>query len=174
MGIGAIVGLSREAYAARAEVDMGKAERYARTAEQLKELFAKVEDPIARMATIAAVLHHKNARAFSWTGFYLLNGESLTVGPYQGLLACMSLKAHTGVCWAACDRGTTVIVDDVHAFPGHIACDSRTMSEACVPVRDRAGKVRAVLDVDSLEKSTFDDEDARGLESIAALVYGTD
>lgn len=149
---------------------MSKLDRYARIRSQLEELFAKTADPIARMATMAAVLHHKFAPLHSWTGFYLRRGESLTVGPYQGLLACMSLKPRVGVCWAACDRMNSVVVPDVEAFPGHVACDSRTKSEICVPVPGEDGSAAAVLDVDSLEPAAFDDEDREGLEAVVALL----
>jgi len=143
---------------------------YERVRSQLEELLTKTPDPIARMATIAALLHHKMP-GFSWTGFYRLVDGDLVVGPYQGLLACQILERHTGVCWAAADRGETVVVPDVHAFPGHIACDERSRSEIVVPVRDASGRVVAVLDVDSTKPGNFDDVDREGLEPIAAMVH---
>lgn len=146
-----------------------KARRYGRIREQLAGLFAKGGDPIARMATAAALLHAKMP-GFSWTGFYLLRDGELTVGPYQGPLACMVLAAHTGVCWAGIDRGETVIVPDVHAFPGHIACDARSRSEIVVPLRDRSGSIVGVLDVDSTHLAHFDETDQAGLEPIVALI----
>jgi L-methionine (R)-S-oxide reductase len=148
-----------------------KLQRYRRLHTQLAELFSDVSDPIARMATVAALLHAK-MRGFFWTGFYLLRGGELLVGPYQGSLACLRLTSHTGVCWAGVDRGETVIVPDVHAFPGHIACDARSRSEIVVPVRDDRGAVVGVLDVDSDRLSTFDEVDREGLEPIVALVFG--
>jgi L-methionine (R)-S-oxide reductase len=147
-----------------------KRERYVRIKAQLDELLAKSSDPVARMATIAAVLHAK-MRGFSWTGFYLLRGGELTVGPYQGPLACLVLEAHTGVCWAGVDRGETVIVADVHAFPGHIACDPRSRSEIVVPLRDPGGTIVGVLDIDSDRLAQFDLTDRDGLEAIVALVH---
>jgi GAF domain-containing protein len=146
-----------------------KRRRYQRITAQLAERFADTPDPIARMATAAALLHHKMA-GFLWTGFYLLREGDLVVGPYQGPLACLVLKAHTGVCWAGIDRGETVVVPDVHAFPGHIACDSRSNSEIVVPLRDAAGTVIGVLDVDSTRHAHFDDVDAECLDRIVAMI----
>jgi len=143
--------------------------RYERIAAQLAERFGDTADATARMATAAALLHHKMA-GFLWTGFYLLRGGDLVVGPYQGPLACLVLARHTGVCWAGIDRGETVIVSDVHAFPGHIACDSRSNSEIVVPLRDSAGAIVGVLDVDSTRRAHFDEVDAEGLERIVELV----
>jgi len=147
-----------------------KGSRYDRVAEQLRELFVSTQDPMARMATAAALLHAKMA-GFFWTGWYLLNDGELTVGPYQGSLACLLLPAHEGVCWAGIDRGEAVIVPDVHAFPGHIACDSRSRSEIVIPVRDGSGAVVGVLDVDSERPAQFDETDREGLETVAALIY---
>jgi len=147
-----------------------KKARYERVAEQLKELFGATEDEGARLATAAALLHAK-MDGFLWVGWYLLRGGELTLGPYQGPLACLVLKAHTGVCWAGLDRAESMIVPDVHAFPGHIACDSRARSEIVVPMRDRSGAVVGVLDVDSERAAHFDDVDREGLEAIAALVH---
>lgn len=147
-----------------------KAARYARVLAQVHDLTAKTADPIARMATIAALLHHKMT-GFSWTGFYLLRAGDLVVGPYQGLVACIVLQRRTGVCWAGIDRNEPVIVPDVHAFPGHIACDSRSRSEVVVPMRATDGRVVGVLDVDSTEPAWFDEVDARGLEPFAGHVF---
>lgn len=151
------------------DADQKKA-RYGRVAAQLRELFAVTRDAEARMATAAAVLHAKMPGYF-WTGWYLLRDGALTVGPYQGSLACLVLEAHTGVCWAGVDGGRSVIVPDVHAFPGHIACDSRSRSEIVVPLRDGSGGIVGVLDVDSEALGQFDDVDREGLEAIAALIH---
>ena len=147
-----------------------KGARYARIADQLRELFAATPEPGARMATAAAVLHAK-MDGFFWVGWYLLCGDQLTVGPYQGPLACLVLKPHTGVCWAGIDRAASVIVADVHAFAGHISCDPRSRSEIVVPLRDRSGAVVGVLDADSERAAHFDEVDREGLEAIAALVH---
>jgi len=153
-------------------VSASKQRRYASIRVQLAELLAKSDDPTARMATIVALLHHKHPH-FSWTGFYRVveNGD-LLVGVYQGLVACQVLHAGVGVCQAAVERGQTVVVADVHAFPGHIACDSRSRSEIVVPVRDPSGATVAVLDVDSTRLESFDAVDAQELEIIAGWVYG--
>ncbi|UCF68914.1 MAG: GAF domain-containing protein [Acidobacteriota bacterium] len=146
------------------------AERYERIASQLFALFGKTEDPIARMATAAAVLHHKMPHYF-WTGFYRLVNGDLIVGPYQGALACQVLERGVGVCWAAVEREEPVLVADVHAFEGHIACDPRSKSEVVVPVRDRNENVVAVLDVDSEKPDAFSRADVEGLTSIAGQIY---
>ena len=151
--------------------DQHKRERYGRVRAQLEDLFETCRDPVARMATVAALVHAKTP-GVSWTGFYLLRGERLQVGPYQGPLACMDLAPHTGVCWSGIDRGEPVIVEDVHAFPGHIACDPRSRSEIVVPLRDGEGRVVGVLDVDSERPAHFDEADRDGLVPIVALVYG--
>jgi L-methionine (R)-S-oxide reductase len=152
--------------------DRGAAGSYERIAEQLAGLFVPGLDLTARMATAAALLHHKRPRFF-WTGFYRLVDGELVVGPYQGVLACAILRPRgSGVCWAAVQRGETVIVPDVHAFAGHIACDSRARSEIVVPLNDASGAVFAVLDVDSAEPGAFDESDARGLEAVVELILG--
>ena len=144
--------------------------RYERMAAQLEELYAKTSDPLARMASAVALLHHKMPHYF-WTGFYRLVDGDLLVGPYQGPLACMQLERHVGVCWAGIDRGESVLVANVHDFPGHIACDSRSNSEVVVPVRDADGEIVAVLDVDSEQLGAFSETDVEGLERIMALIY---
>ncbi len=144
--------------------------RYQRIFDQLEALMKKCKDPDARMATIAAVLHHKMP-AFMWTGFYLLNDGNLIVRSYQGPLACQVLEKHKGVCWAGIDQQKTIVVPDVHLFPGHIACDSRSNSEIVVPVKDTTGGIVGVLDIDSESFSTFDETDSAWLERIVQLIY---
>lgn len=143
--------------------------RYARIANQLGELYAKVPDPLSRMATAAGLLHHKMPHFF-WTGFYRVVDGELLVGPYQGSLACMQLERGQSVCWAAVHAAEPVLVEDVRAFEGHIACDSRSRSEVVVPLKDAHGRVVAVLDVDSEELDAFSAVDVEGLTRIAALV----
>ena len=144
--------------------------RYQRLFEQLEGLMHKSTDPDARMATIVAVLHHK-MEYFFWTGFYMLKSGELIVKTYQGPLACQVLQQHTGVCWAAVDQMKTVVVTDVHLFPGHIACDSRSQSEIVVPVRTLDSEIIGVLDVDSAEPGSFDQTDAEWLEKITNLIF---
>lgn len=147
-----------------------KRKRYERIYKQLKDLLAPHDNPVASMATIAAVLHHKFDYYF-WTGFYLLQKGELIVGPYQGPVACILLKKDSGVCWAGVNRKDVVIVPDVHQFPGHIACDSRSNSEIVIPLKDQSGKITGVLDVDSKDLNSFDETDRAGLEKILTLVY---
>lgn len=147
-----------------------KQARYQRLYEQLIGLMGKSNDPNARMATIAAVLHHK-MDYFFWTGFYFLKSGELTVQNYQGPLACAVLQKHTGVCWASIEERKTIVVPDVHQFPGHIACDSRSRSEIVVPVRNREGEITGVFDVDSEVLGSFDNTDAEWLEKIVDLIY---
>lgn len=147
-----------------------KIARYQRVQEQLAVLLVKTEDPLARMATIAALLFHK-FDYFFWCGFYRLVAGELVVGPYQGPLACQVLAKDRGVCRAAIKQAQTINVPDVRQFPGHIACDSRSLSEIVVPYRDSAGNVAGVLDVDSNHLAQFDEVDARQLEMIAALLH---
>ncbi len=147
-----------------------KSGRYVRLIAQLEELLPETEDPIARMASVAAVLHHKMDHYF-WTGFYLLRGDRLVAGPYQGPLACQELQKNKGVCWAAVLNRAPVVVPDVHAFPGHIACDARSKSEITLPVFDRAGHVQAVMDVDSDKPDAFSEADRINLEKIVTLIY---
>ena len=146
-----------------------KEKRYERLYSQIRELLKDKDYPVARMSTIIAVLHHKMEYYF-WTGFYMLEDGDLIVGPYQGPVACISLQKDTGVCWAGVNRAETVLVPDVHEFPGHIACDSRSRSEIVVPVMDKTGKVTGVLDIDSKDLASFDETDAHWLQKIVALL----
>jgi GAF domain-containing protein len=146
-----------------------KAARYLRIINQLKNLLQKTDFLYARMATINALLYHKMDNFF-WVGFYLLVNDELTVGPYQGPLACQVLKKNTGVCWVAINEGKTVIVPDVAQFPGHIACDSRSKSEIVIPLRNVNNEIIGCLDIDSNKLFTFDEIDAIYLEKIAKLL----
>ena len=147
-----------------------KAGRYERVITQLEGLLTKTDDINSRMATISAVLHHK-MEGFFWTGFYFLNDGELTVRLYQGPVACQILKKDTGVCWAGINQKKTIVVANVHDFPDHIACDSRSQSEIVVPVRDLKGDITGVLDIDSKELATFDATDQLYLEKIVAMIY---
>ncbi len=149
--------------------DKKKEGRYSRIYKQLNELVLKSHSSSPRMATIIAVLHHKMGYFF-WTGFYLIENGEMTVNIYQGPVACQILEKDKGVCWAAFNKKETIIVEDVHQFPGHIACDSRSNSEIVVPLKNRQGEFIGVLDVDSSEKSAFNQTDAKWLEKILELV----
>jgi L-methionine (R)-S-oxide reductase len=144
--------------------------RYRRLLAQLEEVTAITGDPLARMATICAVLHHKMDHYF-WTGFYVLRTGRLIVGPYQGPVACQELEQHKGVCWAAVEKKEAVVVPDVGKFPGHIACDARSKSEIALPVRDKNGEIVGVLDVDSRRTGAFSAVDSKYLDKIAKLIY---
>ena len=147
-----------------------KESRYQRVYLQIQDLFAKNNDLTARMATINAILYHK-MDGFFWVGFYLLKEGRLLVGPYQGPLACSELIKGKGVCWTGINQGDTVVVPDVHAFPGHIACDSRSKSEIVVPVIDQHRTIIGVLDIDSNLKDNFNEVDAEYLKKITGLLF---
>lgn len=142
--------------------------RYQRLFSQIEKLMSTCEDESSRRATIIAVLHHK-IDYFFWTGYYLLKEGELLVDHYQGPVACMKLKKDTGVCWAGINQKETIVVPDVHEFPGHIACDGRSNSEIVVPLKDKEGSIYGVLDVDSSDKNSFDEVDAEYLEKILEL-----
>lgn len=150
--------------------DKKKEGRYSRIYTQLSELVLKSNNQSARMATIIAVLHHK-MEYFFWTGFYLLDEGKMTVNMYQGPVACQILEKNKGVCWAAFNKKETIVVEDVHDFPDHIACDSRSNSEIVVPFKTKAGEIIGVLDVDSSEKNAFSKVDSLWLEKILGLVH---
>ena len=143
--------------------------RYQRLYQQLSGLMVKSRDLHARMATLNALLYHK-MDGFFWVGFYLLRDGHLVVGPYQGPLACLELERDKGVCWAGINRNESIVVPGVHAFPGHIACDSRSKSEIVIPLRDPEGRILGVLDIDSDRPACFDETDARRLEEMVRLL----
>jgi GAF domain-containing protein len=143
-----------------------KEEKYQELLPQIRAVVEGESDPIANMANVASMLHE--TFGFWWTGFYrVLDGE-LVLGPFQGPLACTRIQKGRGVCGTAWERGETVIVPDVDAFPGHIACSSLSRSEIVVPVFQH-GVVVAVLDIDSKELATFDEIDKKYLEEIVTL-----
>lgn len=145
-----------------------RAKRYEALLPQLEALIAGEPDLIANLANLAAAL--KEAFGWWWVGFYLDRGDALVLGPFQGPIACTRIAFNRGVCGHCYTTKATVIVPDVEAFPGHIACSSAARSEIVVPVFDAHGQVRMVLDVDSDRLGDFSDVDARGLESVARLI----
>lgn len=147
---------------------MSKAASYDLVLRQLEALLEGETDPIAKMANVAAVLHE--SFGFWWTGFYRVVGEELILGPFQGPVACMHIPFGRGVCGTAWKRNETVVVPDVEAFPGHIACSSASRSEIVVPVHGADGTVVAVLDIDSDRLGTFDEVDQEWLEKIVSLL----
>ncbi len=150
-----------------------KAARYAETRAEIAAVLDGEADRTARMATVAAMLKQAFDQFF-WAGFYVVdadNPQELVVGPYQGTLGCLRIAFGRGVCGAAALSRRTQIVEDVHAFPGHIACDGRSLSEIVVPVLDAHGRLIAVFDVDATQLAAFDRTDAEGLERILADTF---
>ena len=145
---------------------MPRARAYEELEAQLRVVLDGIADPVAGMATISALLHQGFGHL--WTGFYRVAepGALLRVGPYQGSVGCLEIAFGRGVCGTAADERRTVIVDDVHAFPGHITCDARSRSEIVVPVFDARDELIAVLDIDSEWPAAFDDIDRAGLERL--------
>ena len=160
-------------YVARSDRPADKAEAYAEVESEILAVLHGETNRVARMATVASMLADAFT-AFFWTGFYVLDpvkGDELVVGPYQGTLGCLRIAFGRGVCGTAAATGQTQVVDDVHAFPGHIACDSRSASEIVVPVFDANGALIAVLDVDATETAAFDAVDATALERLMKAVF---
>ena len=145
--------------------------RYERLTEQLRELLKKSPNAQSEMATIVAILHHKMPDFF-WTGFYVLNENGdLCVNTYQGPVACQILAKNTGVCWACINQQKPIVVENVHEFEGHIACDSRSNSEIVIPVFSKKnGTIIGCLDIDSENFSAFDNDDVVGLTGIVELL----
>jgi len=161
------------AWEQRLAADAAKAQSYAGLLAQAKSVLEGERDATANAANLAALLFH-GLPDLNWAGFYWMKDGGLVLGPFQGKPACVRIALGKGVCGTAAATARTVVVPDVHAFPGHIACDSASESEVVVPVI-KAGAVLGVLDLDSPRLARFDDADARGLEAIvAAFVAATD
>lgn len=141
---------------------------YALILAQLEAVTDSEKDTIANLANASAVLN-MNLADINWAGFYLVRGEQLVLGPFQGKPACVRIDFGRGVCGTAAVTDTTQLVPDVHAFPGHIACDGASNSEIVIPVHHH-GKLVAVLDIDSPVRNRFQEEDRTGLEACAALL----
>ena len=151
-----------------ARVDLPKREVYRELAMAAEALTAGEPDGVANMANVAALIW-QSLPQLNWAGFYRVQGRELVLGPFAGKPACIRIAFGQGVCGAAADTGEIQVVPDVHAFPGHIACDAASRSELVVPLL-REGVVIAVIDLDSPELGRFDAEDARGIEALAALL----
>lgn len=162
---------TRDMFAANA-LPGSKSEQYAQLAEQARALLAGERDRIANAANLAALVYHA-LPDLNWVGFYFHDGHELVVGPFQGLPACVRIPLDQGVCGAAARTRQTQRVADVHAFPGHIACDAASRSELVVPLLRGAELIGAelvgVFDLDSPIPDRFDEDDQRGLETIAAI-----
>lgn len=146
---------------------MSKTGKYQEIYKQIESVVGGETDQIANMANTAALLHE--AFGFWWTGFYMVKGEQLVLGPFQGPVACTRIGFGKGVCGTSWSRRETIVVPNVHEFPGHIACSSLSQSEIVVPMF-RDNEVYAVLDIDSKELSTFDETDKDWLEKIVRLL----
>jgi GAF domain-containing protein len=134
---------------------------------QIESVIEGEDDAIANMANVSSLIHE--AFGFWWTGFYIVKDGVLVLGPFQGPVACTRIPFGKGVCGTAWERQETVVVPDVHLFPGHIACSSLSQSEIVVPIFDGT-TVKAVLDIDSKELATFDETDSHWLERITGLL----
>ncbi|MDP4151532.1 MAG: GAF domain-containing protein [Bacteroidota bacterium] len=146
-----------------------KRERYDSLLPQIRALMEGETDPVANLANLVAAL--KEQFGWLWVGFYLVKDDQLVVGPFQGPVACTRIRKGKGVCGTSWAREETLIVPDVEAFPGHIACSSLSRSEIVVPVFNN-GKVCGVLDCDSVELNAFDEEDRRRLEELVRDIPG--
>jgi GAF domain-containing protein len=148
-----------------------KERAYAQLHAHIINVLQGIDDDVAAMATMSALLHH--AFRHLWTGFYrVVKPDLLRVGPYQGTLGCLEIQFGRGVCGTAAAERRTMVVPDVARFPGHIACDARSKSEIVVPVFDHTGGLIAVLDIDSDQRARFDQEDAKALERIMRWFAG--
>ena len=146
---------------------MSKTQVYRELEAEMRGLLQGEPDTIANAANFAALLYHR-LEGVNWAGFYFLRDGELVVGPFQGLPACVRIPLGKGVCGTAAARRESVVVDDVHQFPGHIACDPASRSEVVVPVLED-GRLVGVLDVDSPEPGRFDAEDRAGLEALVEI-----
>jgi L-methionine (R)-S-oxide reductase len=152
---------------------LAKPEMYRELELEFAGLLAGERDGLANCANLAALIYHA-LPDLNWAGFYFARGSELVLGPFQGKVACVRIELGRGVCGTAAQRRETLIVPDVHAFPGHIACDAASRSEIVVPLL-RSGRALGVLDLDSPIEGRFDREDANGLEALAEkLLQGSD
>ena len=146
---------------------MSKTEKYQELYKQLQSLLSGEDDQIANMANMSSMIHE--TFGFWWTGFYIVKGEQLVLGPFQGPVACTRIPYGKGVCGTSWQRRSTIVVPDVEEFPGHIACSTLSRSEIVVPIFSD-DSVCAVLDIDSKELATFDNIDKEWLEKIVELL----
>ncbi len=147
---------------------VSKAELYANLQSQLRSLLEGERDFIANAANFSSLLYH-SLPDLNWTGFYLSQGEELVLGPFQGQPACVRIAMGKGVCGTAAEQRQTILVDNVHDFPGHIACDSASNSEIVVPLVKHE-RLLGVLDLDSPSFARFDEEDALGLNELTEIL----
>ena len=152
----------------RSVAHLSKAGIFAELRQQWAGLLAGERDGLANCANLTALIYEA-LPALNWAGFYFLQGRDLVLGPFQGEVACVRIALGTGVCGTAAERRETLVVPDVHEFPGHIACDAASRSEIVVPLIE-SGRVLGVLDLDSPEPGRFDSEDAEGLGALVRLL----
>ena len=145
---------------------------YAALADELDGLLNGEHDLIANAANATSLIYHA-LPDLNWCGVYLLRGEELIVGPFQGKPACVHIPLGKGVCGTAAARRETIVVPDVEAFPGHIACDAASRSEIVIPLFAHGTRLLGVLDLDSPKLARFDEEDRRGLEALAAILMSS-
>lgn len=138
---------------------------------QVKGVLEGESDLIANLSNVAAIL--KTLPQFDWVGFYLVKENELVLGPFQGLVACTRIKHNKGVCGTSWAKNESILVHDVDAFPGHIACNALSQSEVVVPVKNEKGEVCMIIDVDSNDPEAFNENDVTSLESIAAILTQT-
>jgi L-methionine (R)-S-oxide reductase len=145
-----------------------RAELYSALAPQLRALLGEEHDLVAAMANMCAALHE--ALGWHWVGFYRVMGAELVLGPFQGPVACSRIGHGKGVCGTAWAEERVLVVPDVEKFPGHIACSALSRSEIVVPIRDRSGRIAAVLDIDSTELADFSEVDAHALSQLCGML----
>ena len=147
---------------------MTKEDKYIASVREIEVRLEKGGDLIADLGNIAAIL--KKRQEYFWVGFYFLKGNQLVLGPFQGTPACVFLMVGQGVCGTCAEKKETILIEDVHAFSGHVACDPNSKSEIVVPLFDESGELKAVLDVDSDQKNHFDEIDKKYLGKIGEKI----
>jgi GAF domain-containing protein len=147
---------------------MNREKKYDECAVELGALLEEGAGLVSNFANAAALIHHKFG--FFWTGFYMVEGDKLTLGPFQGPVACTFIEKGKGVCGASWARAEGIVVPDVHKFPGHIACNPESRSEIVLPVYAKKGKIIAILDIDSKVIDDFTESDMIGLEKLTSII----
>ncbi len=147
-----------------------KKDKYETLCAQIKSLVEGEKNVIGVLSNVSSIMHETFPESYFWVGFYLVSGEELILGPFQGSVACYRIKKGRGVCGTAWTENSTLIVDDVEAFPTHIACSSLSRSEIVVPIHRSNGDVYGVIDIDSTELSAFDATDRLYIEKIANIL----
>ena len=151
-------------------VIIDKKDKYITLCSQIESLSEGENNVVGVLSNVSAAMYETFPENYFWVGFYLVNGDELLLGPFQGSVACYRIKKGRGVCGTAWEKNSTIIVDDVEEFPGHIACSSLSRSEIVVPIHSSNGDVYGVIDIDSKELATFDETDRLYLEKIANIL----